>query len=76
MLESLLLQRYVIYNQFLPHTFYVKSDEDIVVKIKELYNRHQRNELPLNVDAKKWVEKMFSQDNVITLKSVLLNEPD
>lgn len=73
-LESLLLERYVIYNQPLQHTYYVKSDEEIVSKIKELFVLHQRKELPLNKEARLWVSTAFSQDNLLTLKSVLLNE--
>ncbi len=73
-LESLLLQRYVIYNRPLPHTYYVKSDQEIVLTIKELYNLHKRKELHLNAEAKDWVSKAFSPNNMLTLKSILLNE--
>ncbi len=73
-LESLLLQRYVIYNQPLPHTFHLKNDDEIIVKLAELLKIHQQKQLPLNTEAKNWVMSVFSEQNMLTLKSILLDE--
>ncbi|MCX7862582.1 MAG: hypothetical protein N2449_06270 [Bacteroidales bacterium] len=73
-LEALQHQRYVLYNQPLPHTFYVNDDNEIIEKLKELINLHSEKKLSLNKDGREWVINVFSEKNIDHLKYLLTNE--
>ncbi|MGQ9847188.1 MAG: hypothetical protein ACUVQP_06775 [Bacteroidales bacterium] len=66
-LESLLLQRYVIYNQKLDFTIYALNDNEIIEHIVRLKEQFDKGILNPNTKASEWVEKNFSADNFIKL---------
>ncbi|GAB4447558.1 MAG: hypothetical protein Fur0028_02510 [Bacteroidales bacterium] len=70
-LESLSHQRYVIYNQKLDFTIYVKNEDEIMEQILRLKERFDKGELKENYEASLWVEKNFSADNFIQLINFL-----
>ncbi len=73
-LESLFNMRYVLYNNPLPHTENVKTDEDIISKLRHFKQLFNSKMLPLNEEGNLWVQKEFSDKNILELKKLLTNE--
>lgn len=70
-LESLAYQRYVIYNQKLDFTIYVKDDNEIIEQILRLKKDFDKGSLLPNIEASEWIEKNFSYENFIKLVNFL-----
>jgi len=70
-LESLSLQRYVIYNQKLDFTIYAKNENEIIEQLVRLKGEFDKGILNANTKASEWVEKNFSADNFIQLINFL-----